>query len=216
MRRLVALLTLTAVVASCSDGGTRSVGTSTTIDPTTVDSTTSTIQSTTTAPATTITEPTPTYAATIDELLALGRPIVLAHTAGEDNFPASTMFAFAESVKAGVDMLDLNVLLTKDGQLLVQHDDSVDRNTNGTGAVADLTAAEIAALDAAYWFSTVCSDCHDRPAVEYLYRGMRTGDVPPPAGYTADDFSLPTLTRLIERFPDIPLNIEIKGKGDVA
>jgi len=66
-------------------------------------------------------------------LLNMGRPIVLAHTGGEDNFPASTLFSYEESVKAGVDVLDLNVLLTKDNVLLVQHDDSVDRNTNGTG-----------------------------------------------------------------------------------
>ena len=54
--------------------------------------------------------------------------------------------------KAGVDVLDLNVLLTSDGQLLVQHDDSVDRNTNGTGKVADMSLAQIQALDAAYAF----------------------------------------------------------------
>jgi glycerophosphoryl diester phosphodiesterase len=157
-----------------------------------------------------------TYAATIDELLAIGRPIVLAHTAGEDEFPASTLYGFGESVKAGVDMLDLNVNLSSDGELIVQHDDSVDRNTNGTGAVADLTAAQIAALDAAYWFAVDCADCHDGPVDSYLYRGIRTGDVPPPAGYTADDFALPTLRQLVARFPDIPLNIEIKGEGAVA
>ncbi len=213
MRRAIALLALLGLGAGCSDGDSSTASTVATATTTTVAAS----STTTTTPATTTTaEPTPDYAASIDELLALGRPIVLAHTAGEDNFPASTMFAFGESVKAGVDMLDLNVLLTKDGALLVQHDDSVDRNTNGTGAVADMTSADIAALDAAYWFSTDCSDCHDRPATDYLYRGMRTGDVPPPPGYTADDFALPTLPQLIERFPDIPLNIEIKGEGDVA
>ena len=124
----------------------------------------------------------PTYATTIDELLNMGRPIVLAHTGGEDNFPASTLFSYEESVKAGVDVLDLNVLLTKDNVLLVQHDDSVDRNTNGTGKVADLTFAEINALDGAYWFGTDCADCHDKAASTYLYRGMRTGAVAPTAG----------------------------------
>lgn len=201
-----------AVLAACS-------GSDSSADPTTAPSASAAAETTgppTTEAATTTTEPAPAYAATIDELLSLGRPIVLAHTAGEDEFPASTMYGFAEGVKAGVDMLDLNVNLTKDDDLLVQHDDTFDRNTNGTGKVVDLTAAEAAQLDAAYWFTTACSDCRDRPEHEYLYRGIRTGEKEPPAGYTADDFSLPTLRQLVERFPDLPLNIEIKGTGDIA
>ena len=141
---------------------------------------------------------------------------MLAHTGGEDEFPASTLFAFGESVKAGVDMLDLNINITKDDELVVQHDDTVDRNTDGTGAVRDLTYDEIARLDAAHWFSAACADCRDRPEGDYLYRGIRTGEQEPPAGYTADDFALPTLRQLVQRFPDIPLNIEIKGEGDIA
>lgn len=156
------------------------------------------------------------YAATIDALVTLGRPIVLAHTAGEDAFPGSSLFAFGESVKAGVDMLDMNVVLTKDGVLIVQHDDTVDRVTNGTGAVADLTYAEIAVLDNAYWFTASCGVCRDQPETEYLYRGIRTGDKPSPEGYTADDFNIPTFRQLVKRFPNIPLNVEIKGKGAPA
>ena len=171
---------------------------------------------TTTEAVTTTTEPAPQYAATIDDLLAIGRPIVLAHTAGEDEFPASTLYGFSESVKAGVDMLDLNVQLTKDGVLVIHHDDTVDRATNGTGAVADLAYAEIEVLDDAYWFTADCGACSDRPVADYLYRGIRTGDVPPPAGYAADDFKIPTFRELVERFPDIPLNVEIKGSGDLA
>ena len=79
--------------------------------------------------------------------------MVLAHTGGEDEFPGSTMFGYGESVKAGVDMLDLNVMLTGDGVLVIQHDDSVDRLTNSTGKVADMTYAELSALDNAYWFT---------------------------------------------------------------
>lgn len=152
----------------------------------------------------------------VDDLLDLGRPIVLAHTAGEDQYPASTLYAFGESVKAGVDMLDLNVMLTADGVLVVQHDDTVDNSTNGTGAVGTLTYAQIEPLDDAYWFTQECGVCHDRPEAEYLYRGMRTGDRPPPAGYAADDFAMPTFEQLLQRFPTMPLNIEIKGEGAPA
>jgi poly(3-hydroxybutyrate) depolymerase/glycerophosphoryl diester phosphodiesterase len=213
-RRLATLFIAAILLAACSGDG----GSSTSSSPDTVPQETTAAESTTTAASTTTstTLPAPTYAATIDELLSIGRPIVLAHTAGEDEFPASTLFAFGESVKAGVDMLDLNVNITKDDELVVQHDDSVDRNTNGTGAVNELTMAEIATLDGAYWFTQACADCHDRGPAEYLYRGMRTGEKAPPKGYTADDFALPTLRQLVERYPDIPLNIEIKGEGDIA
>ena len=218
MRRLAAFACSLVIVAACSDGGSDS-SSATSDSATTVATTEPTVTepaADTTVPAPTTTEPPARYAATIDELLAIGRPIVLAHTAGEDQFPASTLYGFGESVKAGVDMLDLNVLLTKDGVLVVQHDDTVDRSTNGTGAVADLTYDQIAALDDAYWFTAGCGACTDQPEDDYLYRGIRTGDRPPPAGYTGDDFAMPTFRQLVERFPGIPLNIEIKGSGAPA
>ncbi|CAN5533771.1 hypothetical protein BH10ACT2_BH10ACT2_14160 [soil metagenome] len=208
-----ALLALVGLLAACSDGG----DASTTAPPKDPATTTAAASTTTAITTTTSTIPAPpARPQTIDELLELGRPIVLAHTAGEDQFPGSTMFAFSESVAAGVDMLDLNVLLSADGVLVIQHDDSVDRTTNGTGAVADLTYDQIAALDAAYWFTADCGVCDDQPADAYLYRGIRTGDQPAPAGYTADDFAIPTFRALVGRFPDLPLNIEIKGTGDPA
>ncbi len=221
MRRTAAFACSFLLFVACStdDPGSADTATSEGVQTTSA-AVTTTAAPTTAAPTTTVApttaEPAPVYAATIDELLTIGRPIVLAHTAGEDEFPASTMFAFGESVKAGVDMLDLNVQLTRDGVLVIHHDDSVDRATNGTGAVADLTYAEIEVLDDAYWFTKDCGTCSDRPEADYLYRGIRTGEVPPPAGYTADDFKVPTLRELVERFPDLPLNIEIKGSGEPA
>ena len=229
MRRLAAFASAFLLVAACSsdDSGTDTTAApsaadstaavdTTTVDTPTADSVPDTTAAPTTVAATTTTVPLQQYAATIDELLTLGRPIVLAHTAGEDEFPASSLFAFGESVEAGVDMLDMNVLLTKDGVLIVQHDDTVDRVTNGTGAVADLTYEEIVALDNAYWFTASCGACRDQPDADYLYRGIRTGDKPAPEGYTADDFAIPTFRQLVERFPDIPLNVEIKGEGAPA
>ena len=155
----------------------------------------------------------PPGGATITDLLTLGRPVVLAHTGGEDEFPGSTLFGYGESVKAGVDMLDLNVMLTADGVLVIQHDDTVDRLTASTGAVATMTYAELGALDNAYWF-TADGVLRGRPDADYVYRGIRTGEKPPPAGYTADDFAIPTMRALIERFPTMPLNIEIEGSGE--
>ena len=198
---------------ACSDGGESSTTPApAATTPKTVAATTTTVAAATTSS----TVPEPVRPQTIDELLSLGRPLVLAHTAGEDEFPGSTLFGFSESVAAGADMLDMNVLLTSDGVLIVQHDETVDRTTDGTGALAELTYAEVAALDNAYWFTPDCGVCDDQPAEAYIYRGIRTGEVPAPEGYTADDFAIPTFRELVERFPDLPLNIEIKGSGEPA
>jgi glycerophosphoryl diester phosphodiesterase len=173
-------------------------------------------QSTTDRPAPSTTD-VPERAAppTVDDLLALGRPIVLAHAGGEDVHPHSTPYGFAESVAAGVDMLDMDVQLTADGVLVVQHDDTVDRTTNATGRIDAMTYEELFALDNAYWFTLDCV-CKDRPAEDYVFRGIRTGDVAPPAGYTADDFVIPRFRDIATRFPDMPLNIEVKGSGETA
>lgn len=154
-------------------------------------------------------------AQTVDELLALGRPVVLAHTGGEGVFPGSTMYAFNESAAAGVDMLDLNVVLSGDGVLVVQHDDTTDRTTNGSGAVADMTYDELFAFDDAFWFTPECT-CRGLADDSYVWRGVRTGDVPPPDGYTADDFAIPRFQDVLDAFGQLPLNIEIKGSGESA
>ena len=207
--RAVLSAAVAVLLAACSSAASSTVPTTpaATGTPTTTSPVPTTTATTTTA--------LPAPAATVDDLLHLGRPIVLAHTGGEDEFPASTMFAFGESMKAGVDMLDLNVQLTHDGVLVVHHDDAVDGATNGTGKLAELDYPAIRALDDAYWFTAECV-CKDRPESAYLYRGMRTGERPPPAGYTADDFAIPTLRELIARYPDVPLNIEVKGAGESA
>jgi glycerophosphoryl diester phosphodiesterase len=169
--------------------------------------------------ATTSTTPVPSSvsssrAPTIDELL--GRRVVLAHAGGDDDYPHSTPFAFAESVKTGVDVLDLDVRLSGDGVLVVHHDDDVDRTTNGTGPLAGMTYAQLHALDDAYWFNTSCNTCRGRPEADYVWRGVRTGAKPPPAGYTPDDFAIATFRDIATRFPGLPLNIELKGSDTAA
>ncbi|MCU1391414.1 MAG: glycerophosphoryl diester phosphodiesterase, partial [Ilumatobacteraceae bacterium] len=110
----------------------------TTVPPTTETPTTATP---TTTPPTTVAPTTsdsqPTGPLTVQQLLDLSRPIVLAHASGEDQHPHSTPFGYAESVREGVDMLDFDVQLTADGVLVVQHDDTTGRTTNEDVAVAD-------------------------------------------------------------------------------
>jgi len=156
------------------------------------------------------------------------RFLVMAHQGGEDEAPSNTMFALKSAIQdRGADSLELDVNLSKDGQLMVIHDDtwsriacdvtlcpgpdsSTELHRPGT-EVNDLTTAELQQLDAGYWFRPG-SYSHDYsvPASDYPYRGMRTGAKMPPAGYTADDFEIPTLKQVLDTFPDIPINIEIK------
>jgi glycerophosphoryl diester phosphodiesterase len=141
----------------------------------------------------------------------------IAHQGGEDEAPSSTMFAFRSAVaERGADMLELDVQLTSDGHLVVIHDDTVSRTTNGPSErpdsqVRDMTLAEVQALDAAYWFRPGSySHDPDIPEAEFIYRGIRTGERAPPAGYTAEDFRIPALREVLDAFPDTPINIEIK------
>src|SRR5690606_11840272 len=68
-------------------------------------------------------------ASTVAEVLGLDRPVVLAHAGGDDIHPHDTPFGFDRSAAAGVDVLDMDVQLSSDGVLVVQHDDTVDRTT---------------------------------------------------------------------------------------
>ena len=82
------------------------------------------------------------------------------------------------------------------------HDWKVDRTTNGTGYTTELTLAEIQQLDAAYNFIPGRNAVAGQPESEYPFRGVRTGAKPPPEGYTAEDFRVPTLTEVLRGVPE--------------
>lgn len=73
---------------------------------------------------------------------------VIAHRGFSDKYPENTMLAFRKAVEVGSDGIELDVHLTKDGQLAVIHDEKIDRTTNGTGLVRDMTMDEIRKFDA--------------------------------------------------------------------
>ena len=153
-------------------------------------------------------------ASTVEDLIALDRPLVIAHAGGDQDYPHSTIYAFTQSVLDGADILELDVQLTADGVLIVQHDDTVDRTTEVSGPVAELTLAEIQALDNAHWFVAGLWGDQTRPASEYVFRGVRTGAVEPPAGFKAEDFRVATFREVAERFPHHVLDVEIKLQRD--
>jgi glycerophosphoryl diester phosphodiesterase len=152
----------------------------------------------------------------------------MAHQGGEDEAPSNTLFAFKSAIRdRGADSLELDVNLSSDGQLMVIHDDTWTRiactdalcpgpdssteKKRPDSEVNDLTAAQLQALDAGYWFRPgTYSHDYSLPDSAYPYRGIRTGDVKPPHGYHADDFKIPTLREVLDAFPKTPINIEIK------
>jgi glycerophosphoryl diester phosphodiesterase len=83
-----------------------------------------------------------------------GQDLVLniAHRGASGSFPENTLAAFRAAIEAGAEMCELDVQLTRDGAVVVIHDDTVDRTTDGTGAVAAMTLAEIKQLDAGVKF----------------------------------------------------------------
>src|SRR5918994_861334 len=141
------------------------------------------------------------------------RVLNIAHQGGEDEFPSNTLYAFKRSVKAGADMLELDVGVTKDGKVVVSHDVTLNRTTNGKGRIEKRTLRRIRRLDAAYWFAKGDDAYrHDRPRRAYKLRGIATGKRKPPRGYTRADFRVPTLAQVLTAFPDTPITIEIKGR----
>lgn len=108
------------------------------------------------------------------------RVIPIAHRGGSREAPENTVGAFRRAAALGAKMLELDVHVTADGELVCIHDPTVDRTTDGTGRVVEMTLSEIKELDASAGF-----------------------DGPRPAG-------IPTLREVLEAFPDVPLTVEAK------
>jgi len=117
------------------------------------------------------------------------RPLVIAHQGGDGIRPGDTMVAFEHAVQIGADVLEMDAHMTGDGKIVLMHDERVDRTTDGTGLIEDMTLEELRQLDAAYQWST-------DDAKTFPYRGQ--------------GIQVPTLEELFQKFPDIRYVIEIK------
>ena len=138
------------------------------------------------------------------------------HQGGENEFPSNTMYAYESALELGADWLEIDVNLTRDDRLVVIHDTTLDRTTNGTGPVNERTLAEIQQLDAAYWHVAGAGArrvAERRPDDTYPFRGIRTGAKPPPPGFSADDFRVPVLEEVLAEHATA-INIEIKGETE--
>jgi len=78
---------------------------------------------------------------------------IFAHRGYSSAYPENTMIAFGKALEAGCDGIELDVQLSKDGELVVFHDESVDRTTDGSGLVRELRLAELRELDAGATFA---------------------------------------------------------------
>ena len=121
---------------------------------------------------------------------SLEAPVHVAHRGGAALYPENTLVAFEMAVEVDhTDLLEMDVHTSADGVLVVHHDDTVDRTTDGSGPVHGFTLEELRRLDAGYRFTADDGET-------YPYRGQGV--------------QIPTLEEVLEAFPDIPLSIESK------
>ncbi|WP_420642224.1 glycerophosphodiester phosphodiesterase [Candidatus Leptofilum sp.] len=118
-----------------------------------------------------------------------GGPVVLAHRGWRGLYPENTMLAFRKAAGLPIDGLEIDIHQTADSVLVVFHDATLERTTNGNGRVQDHTLAELQKLDAGYHFT---SD----GGKTFPFRGQ---------GVT-----IPTLAEVFERFPNLWINIDMK------
>ncbi|MEO7002268.1 MAG: glycerophosphodiester phosphodiesterase [Ktedonobacterales bacterium] len=121
--------------------------------------------------------------------LRQGAPLCFAHRGGAALAPENTLVAYENGLAFGADALELDIHLARDGELMVIHDETLERVTDGTGAIRQYTRDELRHFDAGYRFT------RDGGAT-YPYRGQ--------------GITLPTLREVYERFPDTRINIDMK------
>jgi glycerophosphoryl diester phosphodiesterase len=119
----------------------------------------------------------------------LARPVV-GHRGNRAHAPEDTLPSLLEAVALGVDAVEFDVHLSRDGQLMVMHDPTLDRTTEEKGPLASRTADELRRIDAGYWFTT------DRGRT-YPWRGRGA--------------TIPSFDEVVESLPrSLPLIIELK------
>jgi glycerophosphoryl diester phosphodiesterase len=119
----------------------------------------------------------------------LVRPLVIAHRGGAGLWPENTLHAFQRAAAMGVDVLETDMHSTADGALVLIHDPTVDRTTNGSGRVNHLTLNQLKALDAGYYWS-------EDGGSSFPCRGL--------------GITVPTVEEVFSAFPEIRINIDIK------
>ncbi|GLK87695.1 glycerophosphodiester phosphodiesterase [Pseudomonas turukhanskensis] len=129
-------------------------------------------------------------------LTSLGSaPLVIAHRGGKGLWPENTLFAFQRAAALDVDMVEMDIRRTLDGQLAVIHDADVARTTNGSGAVAQQTLAQLQQLDAGYQWTADGGESYP-----YRNQGIR----------------IPALAEVLAQYPRIAKSVELKDSNPLA
>lgn len=115
--------------------------------------------------------------------------VVLAHRGFRGKYPENTLLAFQKAAELGVDGLEMDIHSTKDGVIVVSHDATVDRTTNGTGLIKEMSLAELKRLDAGYRWTPDNGRTHP-------FRGQ--------------GITIPTLEEIFNTFPNFWINVDIK------
>lgn len=129
------------------------------------------------------------------------RVINFAHQGGSFEGPSSTLHAMASALQNGANALELDVHATRDRRLVVCHDETVDRTTNHTGAISELSLEQLREMDNAYWWIEGSDVLPGREDDEYVLRGRAPADA---------RLSVATLAEVAEAFPGVLLNLDIK------
>lgn len=115
--------------------------------------------------------------------------LVIAHQGGDGVWPGETMFAYQNARDLGVDVLEMDIHITADKKLILMHDETVDRTTDGTGEIESMKLDELKKLDAAY-------DWSPDGGQTYPYRGK--------------GLKVATLEEVFQAFPEMRMTIEVK------
>lgn len=121
----------------------------------------------------------------------LATPLVIGHRGAAGERPENTLPSFARALEQGADILETDAHPTADGQVVLFHDDTLDRTTNGNGPVNAQTLSALRGLDAGFRFTP---------------HGGAIGATP----FRGHGVRIPTLDETLEAFPSARLNIELK------
>jgi glycerophosphoryl diester phosphodiesterase len=135
------------------------------------------------------------------------RVLNFAHQGGAREAPSSTLLAMRQAKAAGAHAFELDVHATADRQLVVCHDATVDRTTNGSGPIARLRLEDLQTLDNAYWWVPGEVVAPGLPESDYVLRGRAPAD---------PSLRIATLREVLEEFPDVILNLDIKQTAPVV
>lgn len=120
-------------------------------------------------------------------------PRIVAHRGDSANYPENTLPAFLSGVRMGIDVIETDVHITRDGEIVIWHDPTLERNTDGEGALEIHTLKELKKLDAGYTFTKDGGNT-------YPFRGK--------------GIQLCTLSEALEACPDERFNIDLKSQEE--